>query len=360
MDDNGGDDTISNRRYTLPLKDAIAKSISRGKLVFGGNGANHSSSVPSFANPFYIELMVLSKRLLTNSRRMPAKFAVRLGTIIVTGIVLATMFWQLDDSPAGAQERLGCISISIATIFFNCITEVPTFIQERYIFMRETAYNAYRRSSYVLARSLTHIPLLFNLSVTLSLITFWTVGLAGGVPGFLFFFVTILASFWAGSSFAAFISGLIPDVFLAFVSGIAIVSYFLFLCGFLVARDRLPKYWLWFHYISLVKYPYEAILQNEFHDPTKCFVLGVQLFDQSALATLPAPVKSELLKSLGRVVGRNITSSTCLTTGKDILKQQGIVELSKWKCVWVTVAWGFFFRILFYLTLLFGSKNKRK
>ncbi|KAG4165842.1 hypothetical protein ERO13_A13G093300v2 [Gossypium hirsutum] len=360
MDDNGGGDTISNRRYTLPLKDAIAKSISRGKLVFGGNGANHSSSVPSFANPFYIELMVLSKRLLTNSRRMPAKFAVRLGTIIVTGIVLATMFWQLDDSPAGAQERLGCISISIATIFFNCITEVPTFIQERYIFMRETAYNAYRRSSYVLARSLTHIPLLFNLSVTLSLITFWTVGLAGGVPGFLFFFVTILASFWAGSSFAAFISGLIPDVFLAFVSGIAIVSYFLFLCGFLVARDRLPKYWLWFHYISLVKYPYEAILQNEFLDPTKCFVLGVQLFDQSALATLPAPVKSELLKSLGRVVGRNITSSTCLTTGKDILKQQGIVELSKWKCVWVTVAWGFFFRILFYLTLLFGSKNKRK
>ncbi|TYJ00839.1 hypothetical protein E1A91_A13G113400v1 [Gossypium mustelinum] len=360
MDDNGGDDTISNRRYTLPLKDAIAKSISRGKLVFGGNGANHSSSVPSFANPFYIELMVLSKRLLTNSRRIPAKFAVRLGTIIVTGIVLATMFWQLDDSPAGAQERLGCISISIATIFFNCITEVPTFIQERYIFMRETAYNAYRRSSYVLARSLTHIPLLFNLSVTLSLITFWTVGLAGGVPGFLFFFVTILASFWAGSSFAAFISGLIPDVFLAFVSGIAIFSYFLFLCGFLVARDRLPKYWLWFHYISLVKYPYEAILQNEFLDPTKCFVLGVQLFDQSALATLPAPVKSELLKSLGRVVGRNITSSTCLTTGKDILKQQGIVELSKWKCVWVTVAWGFFFRILFYLTLLFGSKNKRK
>ncbi|KAL4323253.1 hypothetical protein GQ457_11G007620 [Hibiscus cannabinus] len=363
MDDNGGgDDIASMKRTTLPLKDAIAKSISRGKLVSGGGtgGANQSLSVPPFANPFYIEVMVLSKRLLTNSRRMPAKFAVRLGTITVTGIVLATMFWQLDDSPAGVQERLGCISISIATIFFNCITEVPTFIQERYIFMRETAYNAYRRSSYVLARSITHIPLLFNLALTLSLITFWAVGLAGGVPGFLFFFVTILAAFWAGSSFAAFISGLIPDVFLAFVSGIAIVSYFLFLCGFLVARDRLPKYWLWFHYISLVKYPYEAILQNEFLDPTECYVTGVQLFDQTALGALPAPVKSELVARMGRVLGRNITSSTCLTTGKDILKQQGITELSKWNCVWVTVAWGFFFRILFYLTLLFGSKNKRK
>ena len=291
---------------------------------------------------------------------MPAKFAVRFGTIMVTGIVLATMFWQLDDSPSGVQERLGCIAISIATIFFNCITEVPAFIQERYIFMRETAYNAYRRSSYVLARSLIHIPLLFNLSLSFSMITFWAVGLAGGVSGFLFFFFTILASFWAGSSFAAFISGLVPDVFLAFVSGIAIVSYFLFLCGFLVARDRLPKYWLWFHYASLVKYPYEALLQNEFLDPTKCFARGVQLFDQSALGTLPTSMKSDLLASMGNVLGRNITSSTCLTTGKDILVQQGITELSKWNCVWITIAWGFFFRILFYLTLLFGSKNKRK
>ncbi|XVF76556.1 hypothetical protein PTKIN_Ptkin13bG0275200 [Pterospermum kingtungense] len=355
------DDSIVPSRPSLALKEAISRSISRGKLVSGSPAATRNHvKVPSFANPLWIEVMVLSKRLLTNSRRMPAKFAVRLGTIMVTGIILATMFWQLDDSPSGVQERLGCIAISIATIFFNCITEVPTFIQERYIFMRETAYNAYRRSSYVLARSLIHIPLLFNLSLSFSLITFWAVGLAGGVSGFLFFFVTILASFWAGSSFAAFISGLIPDVFLAFVSGIATVSYYLFLCGFLVDRDRLPKYWLWFHYVSLVKYPYEAVLQNEFLDPTKCFARGVQLFDQSALRTLPTSTKSDLLASMGNVLGRNITGSTCLTTGKDILKQQGITKLSKWDCVWITIAWGFFFRILFYLTLLFGSKNKRK
>ncbi|XP_038990779.1 ABC transporter G family member 6-like [Hibiscus syriacus] len=99
MDDNGDDDSIgSNKRTTLPLKEAIAKSISRGKLVSGG-GANQSLSVPSFANPFYIEVMVLSKRLLTNSRRMPAKFAVRLGTIIVTGVVLCGFLVARDRLP---------------------------------------------------------------------------------------------------------------------------------------------------------------------------------------------------------------------------------------------------------------------
>nr|BAD94939.1 ABC transporter - like protein [Arabidopsis thaliana] len=39
--------------------------------------------------------------------------------------------------------------------------------------------------------------------------------------------------------------------------------------------------------------------------------------------------------------------------------QQGITQLSKWDCLWITLAWGLFFRILFYLSLLFGSKNKR-
>ncbi|OMP05603.1 ABC transporter-like protein [Corchorus olitorius] len=359
-------DNVFSIRSSLPLKEAISKSISRGKLVLSGATAandhlNHPSSIPAFANPLWIEVLVLGKRLLTNSRRMPAKFAVRIGTITATAIILATMFWQLDDSPSGVQERLGCIAISIATIFFNCLTEVPTFIQERYIFMRETAYNAYRRSSYVLSRSLIHIPLLFILSLTFSTITFWPIGLAGGFSGYLFFFVTIFASFWAGSSFAAFLSGLVPDVFLAFVSGVSSVSYFLFLNGFLVARNRIPKYWIWLHYGSLVKYPYEALIRNEFLDPKKCFSRGVQLFDYSALETLPTSTKDDLLASMGNVLGsNNISSSTCLTTGKNVLIKQGITELSKWSCVWVVIAWGFFFRILFYFTLLLGSKNKRK
>ncbi|XP_039047060.1 ABC transporter G family member 20-like [Hibiscus syriacus] len=176
------------------------------------------------------------------------------------------MFWQLDDSPAGIQERLGCISISIATVFFNCITRVPTFIQERYIFMREISYNAYRRPR------------------------------------------------------------LIPDVFLTFVSGIAIIFYFLFLCGFLVARNRLPKYWVWLHYISLIKYPYEAILQNEFLDPMEGYVMGVQLFDQTTVGTLPAPLKSEFLASMGRILGRNITIYCQRRVG-------GLIGLGLWAVV---------------------------
>ncbi|XP_021831370.1 ABC transporter G family member 20-like [Prunus avium] len=348
-------------RPKLSLKDAISASISRGKLVSGApNDPSLSSSVPTFANPCWIEIAVISKRSLTNSRRMPELFGIRLGAVLVTGLILATMFWKLDNSPKGVQERLGFFAFAMSTTFYTCAEAIPIFLQERYIFMRETAYNAYRRSSYVLAHSLISIPSLLFLSLAFAATTFWAVGLAGGVHGFLFFFFTICSAFWAGSSFVTFLSGIVTHVMLGYTVVVAILAYFLLFSGFFISRDRIPLYWIWFHYISLVKYPYEGVLQNEFDDPTKCFVRGTQMFDNTPLGTVPVAMKLELLKSMSATLGVNITGSTCVTTGADILKQQGITDLSKWSCLWITVAWGFFFRFLFYLTLLLGSKNKRR
>ncbi|TYI30398.1 hypothetical protein ES332_A05G384500v1 [Gossypium tomentosum] len=308
----------------LSLKEAISASIFRGKLVPGAtNDINSSSMVPTFANPFWKEMVVLSKRSILNSRRMPELFGTRLAAVLVTGFILATVFWQLDNSPKGVQERLGFFAFAMSTTYYTCADALPVFLQERYIFMRETAYNAYRRLSYVISNALA-------------------VGLDGGLSGFLFYFLMMFASFWSGSSFVTFLSGVVPHVMLGYTIVVAILAY-----------------WIWFHYLSLVKYPYEAVLQNEFENPTKCFVRGIQIFDNSPLGVVPPAMKVRLLQSLSNTLGMRITSSTCLTTGLDILKQEGITDLSKWNCLLITVAWGFLFRVLFYFSLLLGSKNKR-
>ncbi|XVF55363.1 hypothetical protein PTKIN_Ptkin06aG0031300 [Pterospermum kingtungense] len=358
---NNSNDKVSNKP-SLSLEDAIKKTISRGKLVSGATTTgdqNLKSSIPSFANPWWVEVVVLFKRLTLNSRRTPEVFGLRLGAVVLTAIVLGTMFWQVDNSPAGIQERFGCLALCISSVMFICNTESAEFIQERYVLVRETAYNAYRRSSYVLARTFFSIPSLLFLSLIFSPIIFWATGLSCGLSGLFFFFLTISATFWAGSSFVAFIAGIFPNHFQSFLMALSASIYFLLFSGFLISRTRLPKYWLWFHYISLVKYPYEALVQNEFR-PSECFARGAQLFDQSPIEELPMSLQTNLLTSMGNVLGMNFTASTCITTGKYVLKWQGITQLNKWNCLFVLVAWGFFFRILFYFTLLFWSKNKRK
>ncbi|GKV19012.1 hypothetical protein SLEP1_g29312 [Rubroshorea leprosula] len=140
-------------------------------------------------------MIVIAKRSMTNSRRMPELFRIRLGTVVVTLFILATIFWHLDNSPKGVQERIGFFAFAMSTNFYTYAEAIPVFLQERYIFMRETAYNTYRRPSYVLAHSIISIPSLIVLSISFAAITFWTVGLADGFHGLLFFFLTIFASF---------------------------------------------------------------------------------------------------------------------------------------------------------------------
>lgn len=353
--------TTEAERNGLSLKEAISASISRGKLVSGATNTNPnpSSMVPTSANPFWIEMATLWKRSFLNSRRMPEVFGIRLGAVMVTGFILATMFWQLDDSPKGVQERLGFFAFAMSTTFYTTADALPVFLQERYIFMRETAYNAYRRLSYLVSHALVALPALAFLSLAFAATTFWAVGLDGGVSGFLFYFLIIFASFWAGNSFVTFLSGVVPHVMLGYTIVVAILAYFLLFSGFFINRDRIPSYWIWFHYLSLVKYPYEAVLQNEFEHSLKCFVRGVQIFDNTPLGSVPQALKLQLLDAMSNTLGINITTSTCLTTGSDILRQNGVTDFSKWNCLWITVAWGFFFRFLFYFSLLLGSKNKR-
>ncbi|XP_052146641.1 ABC transporter G family member 5 [Oryza glaberrima] len=357
----------------MSLKEAISASISRGKLVSGATdgtvsvaASDHSapppssSSVSKFVNPFWIEMGVLTRRAFINTKRTPEVFIIRLAAVLVTGFILATIFWRLDESPKGVQERLGFFAIAMSTMYYTCSDALPVFLSERYIFLRETAYNAYRRSSYVLSHTIVGFPSLVVLSFAFALTTFFSVGLAGGVNGFFYFVAIVLASFWAGSGFATFLSGVVTHVMLGFPVVLSTLAYFLLFSGFFINRDRIPRYWLWFHYISLVKYPYEAVMQNEFGDPTRCFVRGVQMFDNTPLAALPAAVKVRVLQSMSASLGVNIGTGTCITTGPDFLKQQAITDFGKWECLWITVAWGFLFRILFYISLLLGSRNKRR
>ncbi|KAH0884870.1 hypothetical protein HID58_060966, partial [Brassica napus] len=321
------DTTQTASQQALSLKEAIDASVSRGKLVSGSSGS--METISSYANPSLFETFILAKRYMKNWIRMPELVGTRIATVMVTGFLLATVYWKLDNTPRGANERLTFFAFVMPTMFYCCLDNVPVFIQERYIFLRETTHNAYRTSSYVISHSLVTMPQLIAPSIVFASITFWTVGLNGGLQGFFFYILIIYASFWSGSSVVTFISGVLPNIMLSYMVAISYLAYCLLLSGFYVNRDRIPIYWMWFHYISLLKFPYEAVLINEFDDPSRCFVKGVQVFDGTLIGGMSDSGKVKLLQTLGMSLRKRITESTCLRTGSDLLAQQSITQLTK-------------------------------
>ncbi|WZZ17388.1 hypothetical protein YC2023_110477 [Brassica napus] len=131
----------TTRNTNVSLKDAINASISREKLVSACRAGpeilrdrssrgetNLKSTFQTFANPFWTEILVIAKRSMLNSRRQPELFGIRLGAVLVTGTILATMFWKLDNSPRGIQERLGFFAFAMSTTFYTCAEAIPVFL----------------------------------------------------------------------------------------------------------------------------------------------------------------------------------------------------------------------------------------
>lgn len=112
------------------VREAIAVAISRGKLVASGSSAiNSQASFPTtlpstdnaemvckFANPWWAEIRVLIQRAMKNIRRTPELFLMRLATVMVTGFLLATIFWHLDHSPNGVQVLEFAISYHLKRV----------------------------------------------------------------------------------------------------------------------------------------------------------------------------------------------------------------------------------------------------
>ncbi|KAK7337003.1 hypothetical protein VNO77_17559 [Canavalia gladiata] len=159
-----------------------------------------------------------------------------------------------------------------------------------------------------------------------------------GLP---FLLLIMMASFWAGSYFVTFLFGVLPHVMLGLLRSVQRLLH---------QQGQDPSL------LDMVplRVTYEVTLRE--CCKTSSISGGFKCSTHMPLGMVLDSLKVELLKSMSKTLRMSITKSTCI----NILKQQVIMQLSKWNYLWITIAWGFFFRFLFYLALFFESNNKRR
>ncbi|PIA51909.1 hypothetical protein AQUCO_01000048v1 [Aquilegia coerulea] len=286
------------------------------------NAHNHLG--PKFHNSFFTETWVLMRRNFTNIRRTPELFLSRQMVLTIMGFMMATMFYNPKANLQGITDRLSFFIFTVCLFFFSSNDAVPAFIQERYVFVRESSHNAYRASSYTIAGLVTYLPFLAVQAATYAVIVYWALGLQGSFPYFLLMlFISLLST----NSFVVFVSSVVPTYILGYAAVIAFTALFFLFCGYFLNSNDIPPYWKWMNYVSTMTYPYEGLLMNEYQNND---FFGVD------------------------TTGQNIT-------GVDILNGLHIKteESHKWMHVLILLGWAVLYRVLFYFILRFGSKNQR-
>ncbi|KAJ6775153.1 ABC TRANSPORTER G FAMILY MEMBER 5 [Salix purpurea] len=273
-----------------------------------------------FANSRLQETLILTHRFSKNIFRTKELFACRTIQMLISGLVLGSIFYNLKDDLVGAEERVGLFAF-ILTFLLSCTTEaLPIFLQEREILMKETSCGSYRVSSYAIANGLVYLPFLLILAILFTIPLYWLVGLNPNFMAFTHFLLLIWLILYTANSVVVCFSALVPNFIVgnSVISGV-MGSFFLF-SGYFTSKHGIPNYWIFMHYISLFKYPFEGFLINEFSNSGKCF---------------------------------EYMFGKCMVSAHDLLREEGYREDDKWRNVVIMVCFILLYRFISYVILRF-------
>lgn len=286
----------------------------------------------SYSNTHLQEVLILGQRFCKNIFRTKQLFATRVIQALVAGFILGTIFMNVGNNAQGKvslQTRLGFFAFSLTFLLSSMTEGLPIFLQERRIFMRETSRGAYRVCSYVLANTIVFLPFLLMVGLLFTTPVYWLVGLRRAVDGFLYFSLVVWMVVLMSNAFTACFSALVPN----FIMGTSIIaglmgSFFLF-SGYFISKDKIPSYWIFMHYLSLFKYPFECFLINEY----------------------------------GGEGGKRCLESErgeCKLYANQFLKQQGLTEESKkWTNLFIMLSFIISYRVICFLILWYKCYRSR-
>jgi ABC-type multidrug transport system ATPase subunit len=279
-----------------------------------------------YANSHVSEVLILAERFFKNVLRTRQLFMAKMVQSILAGIGLGTIFISVTN----IQARLGFFAFSLTFLLSSTIEGLPVYLQEKRILQRETSRGAYRVSSYVMANALVFLPFLLAGALLYTVPVYWLVGLRTEIDRFLYFSLVVWMVMLMANSFVACFSAIVPN----FIMGNSVIaglmgSFFLF-SGYFISKDNIPKYWIFMHYLSLFKYPFEAFLLNEYGG------------DKGSKECL------------------EMEASGCVVTGGMFVEQYGLKEAQRWSNIWVMLGFIVGYRVLGFLFLWFKCKKMRR
>jgi len=209
------------REFYLSQSDSLYRT--EDKQPFTGDIDDHST-LHGKAGPFatlFWNTMVLSERTAVNYRRNLLAYGVRTGMYGGMGLMLATIWIRLGHADSTINDRLSVHFYSVAFLAFMSVAGIPSFLEERAEYYRETRNGLYTTLPFVLSNTLVNIPFLLLCTVLFTLICYWAIGLHPGAAAFFRFVAFLFLSILAAESQALVVASILP----IFVAALAISAF---------------------------------------------------------------------------------------------------------------------------------------
>lgn len=251
---------------------ASPRRNSAGPLFGGGNPEDDraSEALGAYTQPWLWQVVFVCKRSLTDAWRNPYLLRLQYVLILAAALVLGGLFWQMNLTASGAQNRLGLLFFVCILLMVVTLTSIDTFFAERGVFLREKAAGFYSASAYFCAKALADVvPLRLVPPILLTCIVYPMTGLRlQGASYFFWFMLLCILLSYCSTGLCLLISTLCPSVAVGNLAAILVMLFELLFGGLLLSTESLPSGIAWLKWVSFIFYAYNALMVNEFTNLT--------------------------------------------------------------------------------------------
>ncbi|KAI3662011.1 hypothetical protein MP638_005459 [Amoeboaphelidium occidentale] len=210
------------------------------------------------------QFIILSKRTFMNFYRNPFLMYAHYGIAIFLAVTLGTLYFKVSTEVDGFQNRLGYFFVTFVSFALMSLSSLEAFSNERLLFIRERSNGYYGAFVYYIAKVLFDIiPLRVGPALVLGSISYFMVGLQGGLAFPKFLLVLVLFNMTTAAMCFVIAAMCGRQVGLALMLGILMLLFSMTFSGFFLNKSKLPTVMSVFPYLSFFGYAFEAVLVNE-------------------------------------------------------------------------------------------------
>ncbi|EKG12826.1 ABC transporter-like protein [Macrophomina phaseolina MS6] len=217
-----------------------------------------------FANPLRIPL-TLTHRSLIKSYRDVIAYGIRIAMYMGLAILMGTVWLRLDPEQKNIQAFINAIFFGGAFMSFMAVAYIPSFLEDRSLFVKERANGLYGPTAFMVANFITGVPFLFIITIVFSVISYWLSNFRASADGFWNWVMWLFLDLLAAESLVVLISALAPVFVISLAATAFANGLWMSVGGFMVAPKDLNVFWrYWAHYSDYQSYVFQGMMVNEF------------------------------------------------------------------------------------------------
>jgi ABC-type multidrug transport system ATPase subunit len=187
----------------------------------------------------WTQFCILSNRTFKNLYRNPMLMFAHYAIAVVLALVCGGLFYQVSNTIAGFQNRMGLFFFYEALLGFMCLTSLQVFSTERILFIRERANGYYSPGTYFFAKILFDIiPLRVVPPLMMGLISYYMVGLVEGVDEFLKFLLVLVLFNLTAAALCLAIGVVFKNLSMANLLSVLVMLFSMLFAGLLLNKGN--------------------------------------------------------------------------------------------------------------------------